>query len=133
MKKVMCFGTFDGMHKGHEFYLTEAKKKGDYLVVVVALDETVNEVKGRRPKLPASERASLLRQLGIADKVLIGNPGDKLMVIIDERPDIIALGYDQTSFTERLQQQLNSLGLNPEIIRLPAFQPEVYKSSKLWR
>ena len=41
MKKVMTFGSFDVLHKGHEHYLKEAKSYGDYLIVVVARDENI--------------------------------------------------------------------------------------------
>lgn len=129
MKRVMCFGTFDGVHKGHEFYLKEAKRHGDYLTVVVALDSTVAEVKSRSPRHSALQRAGHVRKLGIADKVVIGNPDDKLRVIVEERPDVICLGYDQTFFTEGLKEKLKKRGINPEIIRVSAFMPEVYKSS----
>lgn len=129
MKKVMCFGTFDLLHEGHRFYLNEAKKLGDWLVVVVARDETVKEVKKRQPLNDEKARVKSLQQLGIADKVVLGNPGDKLKVVVDERPDIIALGYDQTFFTDKLKEKLLERGLAVDVVRLPAFKPDVYKSS----
>ena len=129
MKKVMCFGTFDVLHEGHKFYLSEAKKLGDYLVVVVARDETVKEVKSRQPLHNENERVKNLQQLGIADKVILGNPGDKLKVVEDEKPSIICLGYDQTFFTNNIKEKLRQRGLDVEVVRLPAYKPEVYKSS----
>ena len=73
MKKVMCFGTFDILHKGHEYYLREAKKLGDYLVVVVALDATVTVVKNNPPKNSQDVRVKNLQQLKLADKVILGS------------------------------------------------------------
>ena len=131
MKKVMCFGTFDISHEGHKFYLTEAKKLGDFLVVVVARDKTVKEVKNQQPLHSEEDRAKNLQQLGIADKVILGNPGDKLKVIEAERPDIICFGYDQKAFTENANEKLQQRGLKVEVVRLPAYKPEVYKSSLL--
>ena len=46
-------GTFDLVHAGHVSYLEQAKKYGDYLIVVVARDETVEEEKGTKPVRPA--------------------------------------------------------------------------------
>jgi cytidyltransferase-like protein len=43
---VMVFGTFDGIHDGHRYFLNEAKKFGDKLVVAVAKDTTVKTLKG---------------------------------------------------------------------------------------
>ncbi|MBI2176218.1 FAD synthase [Candidatus Woesearchaeota archaeon] len=129
MGKVMCFGTFDILHEGHKFYLTEAKKLGDYLVVVVARDETVRAIKKWQPLHNESERVRNLQQLGIADKVILGNPGDKLKVVEDEKPGIICLGYDQTFFTDKIQEKLQQRGLSVEVARLPAYKPEIYKSS----
>ena len=48
--RVLAFGTFDILHPGHDHYLQEARKLGDELWVVVALDETVRQGKGRLPK-----------------------------------------------------------------------------------
>lgn len=122
MTKVMCFGTFDVLHKGHEYFLTKAKGYGD-LVVVIALDQTVEKVKGKLPRNNQDKRLENLRNLKIADKVILGNPGDKYKVIRDENPDIICLGYDQDSFTKGLEE------LNIKIIRIDSFHPEKYKSS----
>jgi len=44
-KVVMTFGTFDMFHPGHRYYLSEARKYGDILIVVVALDATVERLK----------------------------------------------------------------------------------------
>lgn len=132
MKKVMCFGTFDILHKGHEFYLREAKKLGDYLVVVVALDKTVLEVKDHAPKNNQDIRIKNLQQLGIADKIISGNPGDKLKVVEDETPEIICFGYDQKAFTDHAKEKLQQRGVkNTKVVRLPAYHPDKYKSSLL--
>jgi FAD synthetase len=44
-KVVMTFGTFDMFHPGHRYYLSEARKEGDVLVVIVARDITVEKLK----------------------------------------------------------------------------------------
>ncbi len=127
----MCFGTFDILHEGHKFYLREAKKLGNCLVVVVARDETVKEVKKQQPLNDENARIKNLQQLEIADKVILGNPGDKLKVVENEIPDIICFGYDQKAFTENAKEKLRQRGFNVEVVRLPAYKPEVYKSSLL--
>ena len=129
MKKVMCFGTFDGFHLGHEFYLKESKKHGDYLVVVVARDETVLQVKGRMPKRKLAERISEIEKAKIADKVIPGNPGDKLKVVVEEKPNVICLGYDQTSFTDGLKTKLEAIDVKAEIVRIGSLDPHLNKSS----
>lgn len=132
MAKVMCFGTFDTLHMGHEFFLTEAKKLGDYLVVAVARDSTVAAVKKRKPVNGEKVRVMNVQRLGIADRVILGYADDKLRIIEEEKPDVICLGYDQTSFTDDLGVKLKQRGLKDvEIVRLSSYHPEKYKSSLL--
>lgn len=94
MKKVLVGGVFSVIHPGHEFFLRKAKSLGDYLVVVLASDRTALESKGTLVK-GAEERRRELGKLGIADKIIIGRYGGHFDVVRDEKPDIIALGYDQ--------------------------------------
>ncbi len=128
MKKVMIFGTFDVLHPGHIHLLKEAKEYGDYLVVIVALDSTVLEVKRKLPKNNEQTRLKKIIDLNLADKVRLGYPGNKYRVIDEEKPDIIALGYDQKFFTDQLEDQLED---HVQIVRLSSYLPEIYKSSKL--
>ncbi|RMF55597.1 FAD synthase [Candidatus Woesearchaeota archaeon] len=126
MKKVLAFGTFDILHRGHKHYLREAKKLGDYLVVVVARDKTVESVKHLIPIHTEEERLRRVANLVYVDEARLGNlEGDKLDIVKEINPDIIALGYDQTHFTENLEE----LGI--KIVRISPFQPKVYKSTLL--
>jgi len=131
MKKVIAFGTFDGFHAGHEAYLSQAKALGDYLVVVIARDETVQKVKGNAPQCKEKQRLAAVAKSGIADKVVLGFPGDKYKIIRKIRPDIIALGYDQFVFTFRLEKFLIDEKIDARVIRMDPFEPSIYKSSLL--
>ena len=132
MKTVMVFGTFDIFHKGHENFLKQAKKYGDYLIVVVARDETVKETKKQDTRNRETKRVRILRNSKIAEKVVLGSLGDKYAVIKKYKPDVICLGYDQKFFVEKLKSKLKEFGLKcTKIKRLEPYKPSVYKSSKL--
>lgn len=129
MKKVMVFGTFDIIHPGHEFFLKKAKKLGTYLTVVIARDETVHNLKGSPPRTSEDYRLINLKKFGIANKVILGSLDNKLSVIEKEKPDVIALGYDQKFFVNALRK-LNVVK-KWKIVRLPSFHAELYKTSKI--
>lgn len=132
MSKVLVFGTFDLLHPGHLFTLKKASEFGDFLVAVVALDETVKKVKGRLPVNNQRSRMASLMASGLVDEVLLGNSGDKYAVIEQVRPDIIVLGYDQEAFVSSLSDELDKRELDVEVVRLQeSFKPEKYKSSLL--
>jgi len=122
----MVFGTFDIIHPGHLFLLKEAKKMGDQLIVVIARDQTVNEIKKIKSKNKEKDRLKNINDLKIADKVILGNEGDKYQVIRDEKPDVIALGYDQSAFTQGLTKNFSEI----KIVRLKPYKEDIYKSSK---
>ena len=128
MKKVIVFGTFDIIHPGHEHMLKEAKEYGNYLVAIIARDEVSKEVKGRQPKYNEQTRLNNIRKLGIADNVRLGYIDDKYQVIQEEKPDIVALGYDQIAFVDKLEEVIDD---NCQIVRLVPYKPEIFKSSKL--
>lgn len=140
-KKVLVFGTFDGLHEGHLDFFRQAKQHGDYLMVVVGRDANVRKLKGRVPRFNENERLKVVQECGLVDEARLGNAGHNTApgkpfnpyAIIEEiKPDVICLGYDQTHFTEKLGAALKEMGLgNIEIKRLEAFEPEKYKSSIL--
>lgn len=129
-KKVLVFGTFDGLHEGHMDFFRQAKEYGDYLVVVVGRDSTVLSVKKKLPKQNENERLEKVQQSEYVNYARLGNEGvSKYDVIKEIKPDIICLGYDQIYFTDKLEEQIKGMGLKIEIKRLKAYKPEIYKSS----
>jgi len=130
--KVLAFGTFDIFHKGHEFYLREAKKHGNTLNVIVARDSTVKQIKGKYPLNNELKRLAKIKNLSYVDNAFLGYEKDKYRIIEELKPDVICLGYDQNSFTDNLKEILKKRGLNPKIIKFEkGFKPELYKTSKL--
>jgi FAD synthetase len=132
MIRVLVFGTFDGVHEGHRNMLRQAKELGDYLVVVVAPDNVVAEIKGRVCVRRSGERIQGVRDEHIADEVVLG---DKLLdnwsVLKKYKPDIIALGYDQDELKAALAAHFENSEKKPKLVILKAFKPDQYKSSLL--
>lgn len=128
MKKVIVFGTFDLIHPGHIHMLKEAKEYGEFLIVVVARDNTVCDVKGRKPMFDEETRKRHVEDLKIANKVRLGCLGDHYQAISEEKPDIIALGYDQQVFVDNLTKVVEE---DVQIVRLAPFLEKKYKSSIL--
>jgi FAD synthetase len=123
--RVLLFGTFDTLHPGHRFVLSEAAKRGD-VWVVVARDANVQRIKGRAPVHQESIRAAAVRAAAPGATVLLGDPRDFLAPVREVRPDVILLGYDQ-----RLPPGVREEDLPCPVERLPAFEPEKWKSSLL--
>ncbi len=108
--------------------LKEAKEYGDYLVVVVARDNTVEKVKWRRPYNNQETRIKNVETLGLANKILLGYVDNKHRIVAEEKPQVVALGYDQKFFLDDLEKVLDD---SARIVRLSPYIPEKYKSSKL--
>ncbi len=131
---VMIFGTFDILHLGHIALFEEAKQYGDTLTVVVATDERVEHIKGARPVHSQDERMAMLRAMKAVDHVVAGEKENVYRVITDAQPDVIALGYDQHVFVDRLQETLTEQGLSEtKVVRLSPFKPEKHKSGNIKR
>lgn len=133
MRKVMCAGTFDTIHPGHLFYLSEAKKYGNKLIVVVARDDTSQTFKGKEPVHNEKERLEAVRTLEIVDEAILGHQGNIFEIIEEIKPDVICLGYDQKVQKQQLEEELKKRGIKAEVVRIDAYMPNVYKSSKLKR
>lgn len=90
-KKVLVGGCFNRIHPGHIYFLKQAKKLGDKLIVVLT-----NDKNNKKPyAFPAKERKKMLKSLNITDEILIGESKDKTRIAKKIKPDFIVLGYDQ--------------------------------------
>ena len=70
-----------------------------------------------------------IRKIGIAKKVMLGDNNDFFFAIKEHKPDIICLGYDQED--QGLAEYIKKHKLKINVIKIDAFEPETYKSSKL--
>lgn len=120
--KVLVGGVFNVLHPGHIHFLEKARELGDELVVVLATDETVLREKGVLV-LPAEGRKMVLESLKLVDKVLIGDDNDKLRVVEKEKPDLIALGYNQDVDARKLERDLRGRGLRCRVVRIKSKLP----------
>lgn len=131
MVKVMCAGTFDILHKGHIYYLKEAKKYGDKSIVVVARDNTSELIKGKKPVNNEQDRLEAVKALEIMDEAVLGKEGNIFDIVKEIMPDVICLGYDQKVKEGTLKEELEKRKIKSKIIRISSFKPEKYKSSKI--
>lgn len=122
---VMGFGTFDAVHPGHLFYLSELKKLGDELLIVIARDSNVERIKGKKPHFNEDERLKSILETGLPDRVILGYETDFMKVLRDHQPQVLGFGYDQRVDIEGLKAQFPRI----EMIRLKAYEPHKYKSS----
>jgi FAD synthetase len=98
-------------------------------VVSLARDVNVRKIKGKTPRNPEDNRVIKVSESKLADKVILGAKTQYISHILKQKPDIIALGYDQRAYTKNLKALLAKKGLDVKIIRLEAHKPHKYKSS----
>ena len=94
---VATSGGFDPLHIGHVRCFKEAKKLGDYLIVILNSDRFLREKKGI-VFMPYSERKEIIKSLKCVDKVVDCVDKDQSVCKTLEkiRPDIFAKGGDRT-------------------------------------
>jgi FAD synthetase len=119
MVRVMATGVFDLLHPGHLYFLTEAKKLGDELVVVVARDQTARRLK-HEPYVPEHLRREMVEALKPVDQAILGSPTDIFATVVDVRPDIIVLGYNQQFNEREVEAECLRRGVTTRIVRLGA-------------
>jgi len=137
-KVVLASGTFDLLHLGHVKFLEEAKKAGGpnaKLVVIVARDSTVKKRKGRPPIIPEDQRRALIEALKVVDEALLGYEDFNIEQTIEKiKPDIIAVGHDQTGIEREVRKFIEEKGLKIEVVRIRKFgKEELNSSSKIMR
>ena len=125
---VLAGGVFDIIHPGHIHTLNDAKKLGDLLVVVVATDKTAIKMKKREPLHSAELRQELVSSLTMVDLCIIGDEGDIFRTVDLVKPQIIALGYDQTHQEKFITDGCKKINLDVTVARLESPRPETSSS-----
>ena len=131
--KIMVFGTFDGLHKGHLVFFQQAKNfiKNSFLIVSIARDKNVLRIKGKYPVLGEKSRMSLVKKSKFVDRVVLSGLKNHIPHIVKIHPDVIALGYDQKAYVKNLKKELKNEAILVKIIRLKPYQEHIYKNHLL--
>lgn len=135
--RIIVFGTFDMVHPGHRNFFKQARALAGkfapgsrpYLIVSLARQKNVKKIKGKTPQASEVKRLAAIKALPEVDKAMLGALGDHLPHIVKEKPDIVALGYDQKAYTHGLRINLKRAGWLCKVVRLKAHKPHLYKTS----
>ncbi len=128
-RKVLVGGVFSLLHPGHIFFLKAARRLGTSLVVVVAHDRTAGRKSGRL-SFSAKDRKDMVGSLGFVDKVRVGHPSDMMKAVREEKPDVIALGFDQDD--NEIRKRLKAMGIKCKVVRIKKRLPG-YSTSRIIR
>ncbi len=129
----MATGVFDLLHPGHLRFLSEARRLGDELVVVVARDSTAKRFK-HTPITSETSRVELVGGLKPVDRAVLGNEGDIYAILSEIKPDVVALGFDQVHDEARILEECRRRGLpSARVVRLPKFEGDLDGTRKIVR
>lgn len=104
MKKVITYGTFDLLHKGHINILRRAKDLGDYLVVAISSDE-FNAIKDKKAYHSFEDRKFILEAIKYVDEVIREDTWEqKVSDVQDHDIDIFVMGDDWEGKFDHLKE-----------------------------
>ncbi len=92
-KIVLGHGVFDFLHYGHVYYLWQAKRAGDILIVSVMADKFITKGKDR-PIFSETVRAGFIASIESVDYVTLCQNYGPWDIISDIKPDIFSKGED---------------------------------------
>ncbi|NNN17299.1 MAG: FAD synthase [Thermoplasmata archaeon] len=117
MVRVMATGVFDLLHPGHVYFLSEARKLGDELVVVVARDQTARRLK-HEPYVSEMIRREMVEALKPVDRAILGSATDIYQTVVEVHPDMIALGHDQMFNEAEVERECARRGVPAKVVRV---------------
>ncbi|TSB48379.1 glycerol-3-phosphate cytidylyltransferase [Alkalicoccobacillus porphyridii] len=94
MRKVITYGTFDLLHRGHINLLRRAKECGDYLVVAISTDQ-FNAIKNKKAYYNFESRKLILEAIRYVDEVIAEETWDqKIQDVQNNDIDVFVMGDD---------------------------------------
>lgn len=99
MKKVAISGYFDPIHVGHIEYINNAKKLGDWLVVIVNNNNQCALKKGKY-FMDEKDRVLIVKNIKAVDEVFLSIDEDKTVCksLKKVNPDVFANGGDRKNY-----------------------------------
>ena len=102
MKKIAVSGYFDPIHVGHIEYINNAKKLGDWLVVIVNNNNQCALKKGKY-FMDEKDRVLIVKNIKAVDEVFLSIDEDrtvcKTLETVEPKPDFFCNGGDQNNNT----------------------------------
>ena len=125
-KVVLANGCFDPFHYGHLLHLQAAREFGDFLVVALTEDNSVNKGPGR-PVFNHNQRAAVLRELRCVDRVII--VGSSIGALHLVNPHVFVKGND---YKCRIKDE-DYIFCNENSIEIKFTNTEKFSSTQLLR
>ncbi len=99
MKKIAISGYFDPIHVGHIEYINNAKKLGDWLVVIVNNNNQCVLKKGKY-FMDEKDRVLIVKNIKAVDEVFLSIDEDKTVCksLKKVNPDVFANGGDRKNY-----------------------------------
>ncbi len=99
MKKVAISGYFDPIHVGHIEYINNAKKLGDWLIVIVNNNKQCVLKKGKH-FMDENDRVLIVKNIKAVDEVFLSIDDDKTVCksLKTVNPDFFANGGDRKNY-----------------------------------
>mgnify|MGYP006230783023 FL=1 len=99
MKKIAISGYFDPIHVGHIEYINNAKKLGDWLVVIVNNNNQCALKKGKY-FMYEKDRVLIVKNIKAVDEVFLSIDEDKTVCksLKKVNPDVFANGGDRKNY-----------------------------------
>ena len=99
MKKIAISGYFDPIHVGHIEYINNAKKLGDWLVVIVNNNNQCALKKGKY-FMDEKDRVLIVKNIKAVDEVFLSVDEDKTVCksLKKVNPDVFANGGDRKNY-----------------------------------
>ena len=112
-------GGFDLFHVGPLNILQASRERCDRLIVGVATDEALTQMKGKPPVIPQRERMAIIASVGIVDDVVTDVSRDKRIAWRHHPFDVLFKGDDWqgTPKGERLEAEMAEVGA--KVVYLP--------------
>tara|TARA_B100000902_G_scaffold96764_1_gene99442 strand:- start:35 stop:442 length:408 start_codon:yes stop_codon:yes gene_type:complete len=99
MRKIAISGYFDPIHVGHVEYINNAKKLGDWLIVIVNNNKQCALKKGKH-FMDEKDRVLIVKNIKAVDEVFLSIDDDKTVCksLKEVNPDVFANGGDRKNY-----------------------------------